>query len=85
MTPYRSRHLLLDRCRNAIARHRLLLRIALLLAIAATLVDGFLIPRNVVHLLVGHTLLLLALGAAWVAVEEIDSGHGDDFDDGDAE
>jgi hypothetical protein len=80
MTPT-LRHFL-DHCRHFIARHRWPLRLLLLLAIAALLTEGLWIQRDVVHLLVGHTLLLLALGTAVVIVEETDADdepgtHGD--------
>jgi hypothetical protein len=66
-------HDFLDHCRRFIAQHRWPLRLLVLLAILATLADGLWMPRDVVHLLVGHTLLLLALGTALVIVEETDA------------
>jgi hypothetical protein len=64
-------HDFLIQARHFIAQHRWPLRLLLLLAILATLADGLLMQRDLIHLLVSHPLQLLASGTALMIIEEI--------------
>jgi hypothetical protein len=53
-------------------RQRTALRVLLMIAAIALLIDGFWIERSVLHLLLLHPVLLLALFGALVLTEEPD-------------
>jgi uncharacterized membrane protein YoaK (UPF0700 family) len=53
-------------------RQRTALRVLLMIAAIALLIDGFWIERSVLHLLLLHPVLLLALFGALVLTEERD-------------
>lgn len=53
-------------------RRRTALRVILVIAAIALLIDGFLVERSVLHLMLLHPLLLLALIGALVLTEEPD-------------
>jgi uncharacterized membrane protein YoaK (UPF0700 family) len=53
-------------------RQRTALRVLLMIAAIALLIDGFWVERSVLHLLLLHPMLLLALFGALVLTEEPD-------------
>lgn len=53
-------------------RRRFALRALLAIAAIALLIDGFVVERNVVHLLLLHPLLLLSLMFAVALTEDLD-------------
>ena len=61
-----------DMLRHWALRRSTELRVLLVIAAITLLIDGFLVERSLLHLMLSHPLLLLALSGALVLTEDPD-------------